>query len=186
MADSYCEAVGSMEPGDPNVYYHDHVYGYPLTEDDELFGRLILEINQAGLSWTTILKKAENFRQAFDGFSVEKIAGYGEEDIERLLQDAGIIRNGLKIRSVIWNAQRVREFQVQHGSFAAWLNKNHPQPLDSWVKLFKKHFKFTGNEITNEFLMSTGYLPNAHIPSCPVYKKIELLNPPWISGSRKK
>ena len=106
--------------------YHDRHYGFPLHHDDELFGRLILEINQAGLSWETILKKQASFRQAYAGFRIAKVARFGDPDVARLLQDAGIIRNRLKVAAAIENAQRVLTLQKQHGSFAAWLDSHHP------------------------------------------------------------
>ncbi|KAA3630293.1 MAG: DNA-3-methyladenine glycosylase I [Bacteroidetes bacterium] len=169
---SYCEYVGGLPDGNLHRIYHDTQYGFPIDSDDELFGRLILEINQAGLNWTTILKKQENFRQAFSNFSIEAIAAYGEEDINRLLSDAGIIRNKLKINAVIYNAQQIVKLQEEFGSFKSWLDHNHPLTHPEWVKLFKKTFKFTGGEITNEFLMSTGYLKGAHVESCEVHKKL--------------
>lgn len=152
--------------------YHDTQYGFPLDSDDELFGRLILEINQAGLSWTTILKKQENFRKAYHGFSIKKVAGYKEKDVERLLNDAGIIRNRLKVGAAIHNAQVILQLQKQHGSFKNWIEHHHPKTKQEWVKIFKQQFRFTGGEIVNEFLMSTGYLPGAHIESCHVFKKL--------------
>ncbi|MEM9832236.1 MAG: DNA-3-methyladenine glycosylase I [Bacteroidota bacterium] len=170
---TYCQAVRQMDTSNPNVYYHDHEYGFPLEDDDELFGRLILEINQAGLSWTTILKKKDNFRRAYSEFSIEQVANYGEHDRDRLLNDAGIIRNRLKVNAVIYNAQQITLLQEEYGSFKNWLGHHHPKTKEEWVKLFKKHFKFVGVEIVNEFLMSTGYLPGAHEPSCPVYARIQ-------------
>jgi DNA-3-methyladenine glycosylase I len=155
-----------------NKHYHDHQYGFPIEEDDELFGRLILEINQAGLSWTLMLRKQESFRTAYDQFSIEKIAAYGETDRERLLLDAGIIRNKLKINAAIANAQKILELKKEFGSFKKWLDANSHLNKEEWTKLFKKTFKFTGGEIVNEFLMSTGYLPGAHSEDCPVYSKI--------------
>lgn len=152
--------------------YHDNHYGFPLKDDNELFGRLILEINQAGLSWETILKKEPAFRKAYSNFSVGEVASYTEVDRERLLNDAGIIRNRLKINAAIENAKVILHLQKEHGSLGKWLEKNHPLPIEDWVKLFRKTFIFTGGEIVNEFLMSTGYLPGAHGPDCPVYAKI--------------
>jgi len=172
---SYCQAVRQMDTNNPNVHYHDHEYGFPLNDDDELFGRLILEINQAGLSWTTILNKQNNFRKAYDNFSMAKVANYGDADRKRLLSDAGIIRNRLKIEAAIHNARQILVLQKTHGSFKNWLDLHHPKPKEEWVKLFKRHFKFVGGEIVNEFLMSTGYLPGAHEPTCPVYDKIRKL-----------
>ena len=166
---SYCEAVAQMPPDSHHHRYHDTAYGFPIHNDDELFGRLLLEINQAGLSWTTILNKEENFRRAYSNFSVAAIAAYGETDRTRLLQDAGIIRNRLKVDAAIHNANAIVALQNEYGSFQNWLLLHHPKPKDEWVKLFKKTFRFTGGEIVNEFLMSTGFLPGAHVESCPVY-----------------
>ena len=167
---SYCEYVQNLHEDNVHRKYHDTQYGFPIDSDNELFGRLILEINQAGLSWTTILNKQENFRKAYDGFDIKTIANYGEKDIKRLLGDAGIIRNKLKINAAIHNANQIVELQKKYGSFKKWLDANHPMELADWVKLFKKTFKFTGGEITNEFLTSTGYLEGAHIKTCPIYK----------------
>ncbi|MEO1434700.1 MAG: DNA-3-methyladenine glycosylase I, partial [Bacteroidota bacterium] len=153
--------------------------GFPIDNDDELFGRLILEINQAGLSWTTILNKQDNFRKAYDQFSIETVAHYDETERQRLLSDAGIIRNKLKVNAAIHNAGIILDLQAQYGSFTAWLDHHHPLKKDEWVKLFKKTFKFTGGEITNEFLMSSGYLPGAHIPGCPIYEKVLETKPRW-------
>ncbi|MEQ8358814.1 MAG: DNA-3-methyladenine glycosylase I [Cytophagales bacterium] len=178
---SYCKAIESMPDDSPHIRYHNEEYGFPLKSDNELFGRLILEINQAGLSWTTILNKADNFREAYSDFSVEKIAAYSEKDRKRLLQNAGIIRNKLKVNAAIHNARIIMEMQKSHGSFKKWLDEKHPLTKEEWVKLFKKSgFKFVGGEIINEFLMSSGYLPGAHDMNCPVYKEIEKLKPMWL------
>ena len=177
---SYCQSA----PGHPfHGPYHDTEYGFPVTGDDVLFERLVLEINQAGLSWLTILKKREAFHAAFDGFDIARVAAYGEAERARLLSDAAIIRNRLKVDAAIENARRIVELQRAHGSFAAWLDASHPLPKDDWVKLFKATFKFTGGEITGEFLMSTGYLAGAHEPGCPVYSKIAALDPAWMDGA---
>ncbi|MEX2528199.1 MAG: DNA-3-methyladenine glycosylase I [Gemmatimonadota bacterium] len=176
---SYCE----MAPGHPfHGPYHDNEYGFPLEGDDALFQRLMLEINQAGLSWLTILKKRDGFRKAYRDFSVEAVAGFGEDDRARLLADAGIIRNRLKVEAAIHNAQRILELRDAHGSFQAWLDHHHPLPKEDWVKLFRKTFRFTGGEITGEFLMSTGYLPGAHHPGCPVYSRILDAKPAWFQA----
>lgn len=179
---SYCDYIDALPTGeskDLNGRYHDTQYGFPIHDDNELFGRLILEINQAGLSWLTILKKQENFRAAFDGFDIEKIAHYGERERTRLLADSGIVRNRLKIDAVIHNAAVVIGLQKEHGSFENWLSKHHPRTKDEWVKLFKKHFKFVGGEIVNEFLVSIGLLSGAHKQGCPVYQKVLAQNPKW-------
>jgi DNA-3-methyladenine glycosylase I len=169
---SYCDfAIGHPFHGP----YHDEEYGFPVTDDDALFERLVLEINQAGLSWLTILKKREAFREAFSHFQIEKVARYGEKQRARLLADEGIIRNRLKINAAIENARRIVALRTSHGSFAAWLAAHHPRAKEEWVKLFKKTFVFTGGEITGSFLLSIGYLPGAHDESCPVYARIASL-----------
>src|SRR5215204_4970070 len=117
---TYCEAVTLMEPDNVHVRYHDEEYGYPILNDNDLFARLVLEINQAGLSWTTILKKKENFFKAFDNFEISKVARYNESKILQLLKNEGIIRNRLKIESVIDNASRILQIQKEHGSFKNW------------------------------------------------------------------
>lgn len=161
-----------MDTSNVHRIYHDTIYGFPIYDDNELFERLVLEINQAGLSWTTILNKQRNFQQAFHQFDIKTVASYKEEDRARLLNDAGIIRNRLKIDAAIHNANVILELQKEHGSFKNWLDRHHPRTKDEWTKLFKKTFKFTGGEIVNEFLMSTGYLDGAHIPSCPIAREI--------------
>ena len=159
---TYCKFVEEKPLDEVNRYYHDHDYGFPIADDNELFGRLILEINQAGLSWNTILNKQENFRKAYDQYDISKVAAYKTRQRNRLLNDAGIIRNRLKVDAAIHNANVILALQKEYGSFGAWLDHNHPLSKSEWVKLFKKTFKFTGGEITGEFLMSTGYLPGAH------------------------
>lgn len=177
--ESYCRAAIGHPIHGP---YHDEEYGFPQRDDDILFERLLLEINQAGLSWLTILKKREGFRAAYDGFSVDAVAAYGDEDVARLLDDAGIIRNRLKVAAAIHNAGVIRGLRASHGSFAEWLDAHHPLEKPEWVKLFRSTFRFTGGEITGEFLMSLGYLPGAHHPDCPVYAHLETLGPPWMSA----
>ena len=174
---TYCDAAPGHEWHGP---YHDREYGFPLEDDAELFERLMLEVNQAGLSWLTILKKREAFRRAYGGFVPEVVAAYRAGDRRRLLADPGIIRNRLKIDAAIANAHRILELRATHGSFAGWLAAHHPRSKEEWVKLFKRTFRFTGGEIVNEFLMSIGYLPGAHVPSCPVYRLIAERRPPWL------
>jgi DNA-3-methyladenine glycosylase I len=146
--------------------YHDQEYGVRPATDAGLFELLSLELFQAGLSWLTILKKRDAFRLAFDGFDPATVAAYGEADRARLLADSGIVRNRLKVDATIHNAGVVRELARQHGSFAAWLAAKGELSRDEWVKLFKRTFRFTGGEITGEFLMSAGYLPIRHDPAC--------------------
>ena len=176
MAQTYCDAAPGHEWHGP---YHDREYGFPLESDAELFERLMLEINQAGLSWLTILRKREAFRQAYDGFAIDAVAAYGDKDRARLLADPGIVRNRLKVDAAISNAQRIVELRDTHGSFAGWLAAHHPRSKDEWVKLFKKTFRFTGGEIVGEFLMSIGYLAGAHAADCPVYSEIMKRRPAW-------
>lgn len=176
---TYCEFCASLPDGDVNRVYHETQYGFPIDSDNELFGRFILEINQAGLSWTTILNKQDNFRKAYSDFDILTIANYDEKERARLLSDAGIIRNKLKVNAAIHNAQVIIELQKEFGSFKNWLDHHHPKTKDEWVKLFKKTFKFTGGEITNEFLMSSGYLRGAHEESCSFFGKVLALKPRW-------
>ena len=181
---SYCEIVWKMDKDNVHVHYHDEEYGFPIHDDNLLFARLILEINQAGLSWTTILNKKDNFFKAFDNFDIAKIAAYKQKKVDKLLNDAGIIRNRLKIAATIENAKKVKALQKESGSFKNWLDNNHPKTKEEWVKLFKETFRFTGGEIVNEFLQSTGYLPGAHIESCPIYKKILKQKPAWLKKAK--
>ncbi len=177
---SYCEYC-NLHPEDTfNKVYHDTQYGFPLKDDNLLFERLMLEINQAGLSWTTILKKKDNFRRAYHGFDIDKVAAYGRRDVTRLLSDAGIIRNKLKVNAAIENAKRIQALRGEFGSFKGWLDSHHPLTLDEWARLFRKTFVFTGGEIVREFLVSTGYLAGAHDKDCPVYKKVASLKPAWM------
>ena len=172
----YCDVA----PGDPwHRPYHDREYGFPVNDEAVLFERLALEINQAGLSWLTVLKKRAAFHAAFDGFDVDRVAAYDGADRARLLADAGIIRNRLKIDAIIENGRRLRALRDSHGGFAQWLDAHHPRPKEAWVKLFKGTFKFTGGEITGEFLLSTGFLPGSHREDCPVFVEIMALGPPW-------
>lgn len=182
---SYCTAIQNMQPEERKLLhknYHDNHYGFPIHDDNELFGRLIMEINQAGLSWETILKKEVSFRKAYDNFSIEKIAAYTENDRERLLNDSGIIRNKLKINAAIENAKKIMELQNEFGSFEEWLNHHHPKTKEEWVKIFKKNFKFTGGEIVNEFLMSIGFLNGAHSENCAILEKINKEKPMWLEA----
>ncbi len=160
--------------------YHDRHYGFPIHDDNELFGRLVMEINQAGLSWETILKKEESFRKAYANFSIKKVAAFTDRDRERLLADAGIIRNKLKVHAAIENARTILELQHKFGSFGKWLEHHHPKTKEEWVKLFKKTFKFTGGEIVGEFLMSIGILSGAHEEQCPVFTKTLKEKPLWL------
>ncbi len=175
---TYCEYINTIAGDQLRLHkeYHDNHYGFPIDNDDELFERLMFEINQAGLNWILILKKQDNFRKAFDNFSIDKVSAYTENDVIRLMNDAGIIRNRLKINAAIENAKTIRDLRAEAGSFRKWLDNKSltMNSLDEWVRLFKKTFRFTGGEIVNEFLMSTGYLPGAHSPDCPVYERIRL------------
>ena len=168
---SYCD----IAPGHPDHGpYHDSEYGFPVRDDDRLFERLMLEISQAGLSWLTILRKREAFRDAFDDFAVERVARYDARRRARLLANPGIIRNRLKVEAAVENAKRILALRKTHGSFAQWLDAHHPRTKEEWVKLFRKTFVFTGGEITGSFLLSTGYLPGAHEPWCPVYELLSV------------
>jgi len=181
----YCDFALGHEWHGP---YHEAEYGFPLQGDADLFERLILEINQAGLSWLTILKKREAFRAAYRGFDPAVVARFGAREVRRLMADAGIIRNRLKIEAAIANAKTVLALRKSHGSFAGWLDAHlavdedvkRARTKEEWVALFKKTFRFTGGEIVGEFLLSTGYLPGAHRESCPVYSRVLTARPPYL------
>jgi DNA-3-methyladenine glycosylase I len=176
MSAAYCQLAPTHPFHGP---YHDLEYGFPCREDSVLFERLVLEINQAGLSWLTVLRKREAFRCAFNGFDIDSVARFGASEVERLMKDEGIIRNRLKIAAAIYNARQIQALGRDHGSFAVWLDRHHPLPKEEWVKLFRATFHFTGGEIVGEFLMSLGYLGGAHVATCPVYRQILNKNPPW-------
>ena len=178
---TYCEAIATMKGREQDLHkeYHDTQYGFPIHDDNELFCRLILEINQAGLSWTTILNKQESFRKAYHHFDIKKVARYDAKAIQRLLGDAGIIRNRLKVHAAVENAKTILSLQKEFGSFKNWLDIHHMLTREEWTTLFKKTFRFTGGEIVNEFLVSTGYLFGAHSETCPVYKKVLKAVPSW-------
>lgn len=172
---SYCDAAEHPIHGP----YHNREYGFRVRDDRVLFERLMLEINQAGLSWLTILKKRDAFRRAYRDFDIDAVARFGARDRARLMRDAGIIRNRLKINAAVENARRLRAIRASHGSFGAWLDAQHPLSLDEWRALFKRTFLFPGGEIVREFLVSTGYLPGAHRESCPTFAAALRSRPPW-------
>lgn len=172
----YCDSA----PDNPiHAAYHDNEYGFPITDEAALFERLSLEIFQAGLSWFLVLKKRPAIVSAFDGFSVDVVARFGDSDVERLLSDKSIIRNRLKIVSIIENGKRLRAIRETHGDFAGWLAAHHPLSHSEWTKQFRNSFKFTGDEVVREFLLSIGYLPGAHREDCPAYARILRENPLW-------
>lgn len=176
----YCTYCKNLPADHVHVRYHDLKYGYPIRDDDGLFGRLMLEQFQAGLSWEIILKKEQNFKEAFDDFSIARIANYDEEKVAELLENKGIIRNKLKINSVIHNAKVVLNLIGEYGSFAEWIELQVKKGEPETTKAFKKSFKFVGGEILNEFLMSTGYRKGAHRADCEVFRLIEMQQPAWL------
>lgn len=179
MSRFYCEMAPKHKV---HARYHNREYGFPSTNERLLFERLCLEIMQAGLSWEIVLKKRKALNKAFDGFSVSKVAAYRARDIKRLLGDEGIIRNGRKIEAIVANAGVILGMRKTHGGFAKWLAAQNPLSKAEWVKLFRKTFKFTGGEITGEFLMSIGYLPGAHEADCDVYGVVREKRPVWMEG----
>jgi DNA-3-methyladenine glycosylase I len=181
MSAAYCLAAPLHPLHGP---YHDREYGFPAADESVLFERLTLEINQAGLSWLTVLRKRAALRAAFADFAVDRVAAFDDADVARLLGDAGIVRNRQKIAAVIANARRIQELRRSHGSFHGWLEAHHPRPPGEWTRLFRQSFRFTGGLIVGEFLMSLGYLPGAHVPECPVYPAILALAPPWARTER--
>jgi DNA-3-methyladenine glycosylase I len=166
---TYCEYCRKLPLDNIHRIYHDTKYGVKISDDNELFGRLILEINQAGLSWDIILKREEHFRRAFDNFNIDRIAQYTPSVIDQLMTNEGIIRHRKKIEAVVYNANQVIALRTEHGSFFAWLESIETKNTEDWVKLFKKNFKFVGTEIVKEFLMSSGIIEGAHVDVCPIF-----------------
>jgi len=169
------------------IDYHDYEWGIPVYDDSLLFEMLCLEGAQAGLSWWIILQKREHYRNVFDGFDAKKIVKYNEEKLEALRQDPGIVRNKLKIQSVVTNAQAFLRIQEEYGSFSSYIWRfvggkpivNHPKTLkdvpasteisDAMSKQLKKDgFKFVGSTICYAFMQATGMV-NDHLEDC--YKK---------------
>jgi DNA-3-methyladenine glycosylase I len=175
---------------EPNITYHDEEWGVPVHDDRTLFEFLILEGAQAGLSWTTILRKRKNYRRAFDGFRADKIAGYGARDLKRLLQDAGIVRNRLKIGATIQNAQRFLAVQKELGTFDRylWCFVGGKPIQNCWRRmadvpartaesdvmsrdLVRRGFKFVGSTICYALMQATGMV-NDHLASCPRHAEL--------------
>ena len=173
------------------IAYHDTEWGVPLHDDRGLFEFLVLEGMQAGLSWATILRKRENFRKAFSGFDARRVAGYGVKDVQRLLEDAGIIRNRLKIAAAINNARRFLEVQKEFGSFDRYIwgfvegkpirNRFRTlselpsrTPLSDRISkdLKSRGFKFTGSTIVYAHLQATGMV-NDHMVHCFRYRQVQ-------------
>ena len=176
---SYCSNVNCGKLNYYHKYYHENIYGFPAKSENELFGRLVLEINQAGLSWDTVLKKEEGIKHAYKDYSFFKIAEFNNTDIQRILKDNEVIRMKRKIEAIIYNAKKIVSITEKHNSFKSFLDMHHPLTLNGWLSVFKSEFKFVGKEICKEFLMSTGYLKGAHEKSCPIYKKVIRENPMW-------
>ncbi len=179
--------------GNDELYtaYHDQEWGVPLYSDTRLFEMLILEGAQAGLSWLTILKKRDNYRKAFDGFDPEKIAAYTEADELRLMEDAGIVRNRLKIKSVIGNARGYLAITREAGSFSSflWRYVDHAPRQNSWSSLMhlptrtdqsdqlskdlkKRGFNFVGTTICYAFMQAVGMV-NDHVVDCYRYNEVK-------------
>jgi len=175
---AYCDTA----PGHPlHGPYHDLEYGFPARDDAVLLERLAMEIMQAGLSWELVLRRREGMREAFGGFVPEVVAAYGAADVERLVADPRIIRNRRKVEAIVHDAAVVIDLSAAHGGFAGWLDAMHPLDHPGWVRLFRRTFRFTGPEVTGEFLMSLGYLPGAHREDCPAHARIAALRPPWMT-----
>ncbi len=170
---SYCSFCRSQSEGSIHRWYHDEVYGRMSKTDDELFGRLIMEINQAGLSWEIVLNKYAEIEKAYADFSITKIAAFKDKDILALKSNPKVIRHELKIKSIVYNAQQILCIQKEFGTFGNWISKNQQNSIENWTGIFKKNFKFVGKEIVSEFLMSNGMIPGAHDNDCPVYQKLK-------------
>ena len=180
---SYCEAVASGKLSHIHKAYHDTAYGFPVENDNELFGKMLMEINQAGLSWNIVLKKKDTIKAAYANFDIDTVAAFDEEMIDEMLKNPGIIRMRAKINAAISNAQMIQKLQKEHGSYANWLDHHHPKPKEEWIKLFKKTFRFMGKETAKEFLMASGYLKGAHEDDCPIHEAIIKEKPRWLESA---
>jgi DNA-3-methyladenine glycosylase I len=157
--------------------YHDTEWGFPVDDDRRLFEKLVLEGFQSGLSWLTILRKRDNFRQAFAGFDLERVAGFGEKDVERLLQDAGIVRHRGKIEAAVNNARRAVELVDEEGSLAAYVWRFEPEPTRPKLvaqteeskalakDLKRRGWRFVGPTTVYAFMQAMG-LVNDHLEGC--------------------
>lgn len=146
--------------------YHDEEWGVAVADDNAHFERLTLEIFQAGLSWRMILHRRPAFRKAFARFSIARVARFGGREVRRLLNDAGIIRNRLKIEATIENACTFLRLKREHGSFVNFLNGLDHADQASVLALFKKTFRFMGPEIARSYLESVGKIRPRHEPTC--------------------
>ena len=188
---------------EPNITYHDEEWGVPVHDDRLLFEFLILEGAQAGLSWTTILKKRDNYRKAFDGFRPEKIARYGARDVKRLLGDAGIVRNRLKIAAAIGNARMFLAVRKEFGTFDKYLwsfvagkpiQNRRRRMADVPARtaqsnamsrdLQRRGFKFVGSTICYALMQATGMV-NDHLVTCPRHAQVRRLRRAGESRRRK-
>jgi DNA-3-methyladenine glycosylase I len=163
--------------------HHDREHGRPPADDGGLFERLVLEINQAGLSWLVVLKKRAGLRHAFHGYDLTRTAAMGEAEIRRLRAEPAIVRHEGKIRAVIENARRLLAIAERHGSVRAWLDHHHPRSERAWLSLLRHELVFVGPEITREYLTGIGYLPGAHRPDCPDFAAVQATCPPWLAAT---
>ena len=183
---NYCTFAQHLPKDNLHRIYHDTEYGFNCSSDNQLFEKLVLEIQQAGLSWSVILAKREFIRKAYSNFDINVVSKYNEHEVKLMMKNKNIIRNFLKINATIYNAKQILKIRKEYLSFKKWLDLHLHFNLNEWVKLFKKTFKFTGPKITKEFLMSSGYLAGAHNKNCKVYNLILKENPPWLINLKLK
>jgi DNA-3-methyladenine glycosylase I len=151
-------------------HYHDYEYGFKIKDDYSYFERLTLEIFQAGLSWSTIIKKRTAFRKAFDDFDFYKISRYRQARVDKLMQMPGIIRNKLKINATVYNAKTFVGIVAEHRSFDKFLRKQDVDDREKMLDVFRSYFKFIGPLILEEFMMSAGFWKINHSEDCFLYK----------------
>ncbi len=183
---NYCTFAKDLPKGNLHKTYHDTEYGFNCNSDNQLFEKLALEIQQAGLSWSVILAKREHIRKAYSNFDISIVSKYNNYDIKLIMENKNLIRNFLKINATIYNAKQILKIRREYISFKKWLDYHLHLNLNEWTKLFKKTFKFTGPKITKEFLMSSGYLAGAHNKNCKVYSLILKKKPPWLINLKFK
>jgi len=176
---AFCTQAAALPNTDLRRLYHDTEHGLLPNHDDELFGRFLLCVMEAGIGVEAILRKKEWIRRAFANYRLEEIAAFGEQEIEALREDGTIVRNERKIRSIVYNAGAVLELREFSDSWRHWLLEQHPRSTEQWGALFKTHFQLSGGQIFTKFLVGTGFLEGAHTEDCPMYQVQEASKVPF-------
>ena len=165
---SYCVYCLSLPKENIHRVYHDTEYGRNEYDNNKLFEKFCLEINQAGLSWDIVLKKRKTLSIAFDQWSIDKVAAYDQKKIKELTLNTGVIRHRKKIESIVYNANQILLMHKNGISFSNWLESLKGKSLDECLIIFKKKFKFVGTEIVKEYLQAINIMEGAHDKNCKI------------------